>query len=126
MSAAINSVTYNGELEVVFYNGVKYVYENVPKNVAVGFIHAHSLGSYFNQNIKDRYFYRKVRTMKVDSSMINEVSYDNGNLTILFKTGGEYVYSGVPENIYNSFISAPSKGRYFLSNIKNRYNYVRK
>ena len=126
MSTAINSVTYNGELEVVFYNGVKYVYENVPKNIAVGFKNAHSLGSYFNQNIKDRYFYRKVRTMKVDSSMINEVSYDNGNLTVLFKTGGEYVYSGVPENIYNSFISAPSKGRYFLSNIKNRYNYVRK
>jgi len=63
--------------------------------------------------------------MKVQSSTISEISHDGKNLTVVFNNGREYVYEGVPTNIYEAFAKAESKGRYFHENINYRYNYTR-
>lgn len=61
----------------------------------------------------------------VTSSLIDELSYENGILVVYFKRGSVYVYVNVPENVFNDFLNAESKGRYFLNNIKERYVYTK-
>lgn len=63
--------------------------------------------------------------IKVNSSDINAVDYDyqRKTLTILFHSGGKYEYYNVPLNVYNSLLSAESKGRYFDKFIKHYYQY---
>ena len=61
--------------------------------------------------------------MKVQSSMISEINYGEKRLTVVFNNGSEYVYEGVPVNIYEDFSKAESKGKYFHKNINYRYNY---
>lgn len=70
----------------------------------------------------------------VDSSLISAVAYktklympgdaDNsvGDLHIKFKTGGTYRYSSVPITLLIKFLEAESQGKYFLQNIKPKYN----
>lgn len=55
--------------------------------------------------------------MKVQSSTISEINYDGKLLTVTFNNGREYVYEGVPANIYEGFSKAESKGKYFHENI---------
>lgn len=57
------------------------------------------------------------------STMISEVEYDEENklLKLKFAKGGWYEYKEVPKNIYNDLIGAESIGKYFLANIKNKY-----
>lgn len=63
--------------------------------------------------------------MKVQSSTISEINYDGKLLTVSFVNGREYVYEGVPANIYEAFTQADSKGKYLHENINYRYNYTR-
>ena len=63
--------------------------------------------------------------MKVQSSMISEINYGEKRLTVVFNNGSEYVYEGVPVNIYEDFSKAESKGKYFHENINYRYKYSR-
>ena len=63
--------------------------------------------------------------MKVQSSTISEINYDGKLLTVTFNNGREYVYEGVPVNIYEGFSKAESKGKYFHENINHRYTYSR-
>ena len=58
---------------------------------------------------------------RVDSTDIASVGYADGILNIRFHSGGLYRYSNVPLAIYQSLISASSKGKYFHANIKGRY-----
>ncbi len=46
-------------------------------------------------------------------------------LQVEFIVGSIYQYENVPETVYQEFLTAPSYGRYFESNIKNKY-HVRK
>ena len=70
-----------------------------------------------NKNRKEQ---KKVNVEKTDD---NE---DDGKLlTVTFNNGREYVYEGVPVNIYEDFSKAESKGKYFHENINYRYNYSR-
>lgn len=59
-------------------------------------------------------------TQKVESSAINEVSYDKETkiLRIQFKHGAEYDYPDVPEYEFKNLVCAPSIGRYYNTNIK--------
>lgn len=67
--------------------------------------------------------------MKVNSSTVKEIDREvvNGKifLKVTFNNGREYLYEGVPANIYEEFLLAPSKGRYLNENIVGRYNYTR-
>ncbi len=61
----------------------------------------------------------------VQSREIAIVGYDaeSSTLEIVFRRGGVYHYSGVPEETYRELMSAPSRGTYFSSHIKNQYLY---
>lgn len=60
---------------------------------------------------------------KVDSSLISQVKYDAATqeLTIEMTSGGDYVYTAVPQDIYKAFMSAPSKGQFYNTNIKGKF-----
>ena len=66
--------------------------------------------------------------MKVNSSTISEIDREviKGELflKITFTSGAEYLYQGVPANVYEAFLMAPSKGKFFHENIAGRYNYT--
>lgn len=61
----------------------------------------------------------------VTSSNIKSVGHDDLNavLEVEFNTGRVYRYSGVSRFVFNDFLGAPSKGRYFHSQIKGVFEY---
>jgi len=62
-SSNLASVGYDSAtrtLHVEFKSGAVYEYYDVPEAEYQGLIDAPSKGSYFHQNIKDRYRYRKI------------------------------------------------------------------
>ena len=64
--------------------------------------------------------------IKVDSTLLSEVGYDPDleKLTVIFKkTGGRYVYSGVPQETYDAMMAAGSVGGYFLKNVKPKFPF---
>lgn len=48
------------ELEILFVTGRRYLYADVPPEVAEAFRAAFAKGPYFNRNIRDRYPYREL------------------------------------------------------------------
>lgn len=42
-------------------------------------------------------------------------------LQVEFIVGSIYQYENVPETVYREFLTAPSYGRFFETNIKNKY-----
>jgi lysyl-tRNA synthetase class 2 len=62
-SIAIRTFRYNSaerELQVTFVTGRRYIYADVPSDVASAFRAALSKGTFFNSEIRDRYAYREV------------------------------------------------------------------
>lgn len=61
----------------------------------------------------------------VDSSNLVSVGYDvpSGLLEVEFRSGGVYQYHDIPEDIYQSLMTAHSKGQYFHDNIMNQYDF---
>lgn len=59
----------------------------------------------------------------VNSSNLNSVGYASNTLEIEFKSGGIYQYYYVPEIVYRNLLSAPSLGKFFHYNIKEKYPY---
>lgn len=62
------------------------------------------------------------------SSVLDLIDYRQiGNgLTILditFKTGQVYRYYGVPNDVFNNFINADSKGSFFSEKIRTNYRF---
>ena len=66
--------------------------------------------------------------IKVESSNIDAIGYDHGDLYVRFK-GGEgknnriYVYYDVPEHFFKEILEAESKGKYLNQNIKGKFTY---
>jgi hypothetical protein len=52
--------------------------------------------------------------------------YDAGRkrLDLRFRAGSTYSYLGVPPDVFEAFIAAPSKGSFFASHIRDRYLFV--
>ncbi|MBK6659502.1 MAG: KTSC domain-containing protein [Proteobacteria bacterium] len=63
----------------------------------------------------------------VTSTNILSVGYDPDQeiLEIEFISGTVYQYSGVPNAVYEGILTADSKGKYFHSNVKNAYAFVK-
>ena len=63
----------------------------------------------------------------VDSSNIASIGYDPGSQTLQveFQGGSVYQYFDVPESVFQEFLSASSKGRFFHANIKGSFRYAR-
>ena len=52
------------------------------------------------------------------SSNISEIGYGDGLLRVRFKNGNLYEYKGVTTETYDKFKSSPSKGKFFITNIR--------
>ena len=61
------------------------------------------------------------------STAIEHISYDEATreLRVTFAGGGAYTYYQVPRQVYAALRAAPSKGQYFNTNIKDRYDFSR-
>jgi hypothetical protein len=61
----------------------------------------------------------------VDSSNVEAIGYDQTaqEIHVRFLSGDTYVYHGVPQEIFDELMSAPSKGSYLNRVIKPNYGY---
>jgi KTSC domain len=61
----------------------------------------------------------------VNSSAIALIGYDEDDRTlhVTFTSGRGYEFYGVPIGVYESFMGASSKGRFFNQVIKDKYSY---
>lgn len=71
----------------------------------------------------------EIQDEAIHSNCFHKVAYNfkTNNLTVQFKQkgkkGGVYAYSGVSQELYSKFVSSESLGRFFLKNIKPRFNF---
>jgi KTSC domain-containing protein len=63
--------------------------------------------------------------MQVDSGHIEDVSWQDGTLYIVFKDQSKYAYADVPSGVFQEFLAAPSKSQFFRTEIKGVYEYER-
>jgi hypothetical protein len=65
--------------------------------------------------------------VQVSSANFKAVGYDSKSKTlrIVFIASEIYDYYNVPESVYDAFMTAASKGRYYLTNICKRYPHNR-
>ena len=67
------------------------------------------------------------RRTKLDSEHIQSAGFKNGNLFIRFTSGPEiYVYSDVPEKLYNNFLAAKSHGKFFRQHIRDVFPFTKR
>ena len=68
-----------------------------------------------------------MRRVAVDSSALSAVGYDPATnvLELEFVEGDVYRYFAVPRRIHRELLAAESLGRYFLTNIRDRYRHQR-
>ena len=58
------------------------------------------------------------------SSFVSAIAYDHDNADLYVTlTHGSYVYHGVPNLVFEKFLAADSKGKYFNTTIKDFYSY---
>ena len=62
-----------------------------------------------------------------ESKLLASAAYDAGKNTLYlrFRSGEVYRYFEFPEEQYRDFLGAESRGRYFLSHIRNHFPYER-
>jgi hypothetical protein len=67
------------------------------------------------------------RPVAVESSAIEAVTYDPkmSSLDVRFKRGTSYRYGCVSPETYKAFLDADSKGRFFVSKIRNAHPFMR-
>jgi len=65
----------------------------------------------------------KVKLEEANSSALKDFGYDEitSTLIVTFPGGSEYHHYGVPVGVYNKMKEAESKGKFYSSDIKNRY-----
>jgi hypothetical protein len=64
----------------------------------------------------------------VESSLIKEVGYDAATkllTVVLVQNDEKYLYKNVPEDIYAALMAAESKGKYFVENIKGKFEFTK-
>jgi hypothetical protein len=66
---------------------------------------------------------KKVRRPNMPSSVIRSFLYDpeTSELWITFVSGRRYVYADVPQDAFDAFKAAPSRGAFFNSEIRDDY-----
>lgn len=63
------------------------------------------------------------KMIRVQSSDVHSIGYECGTLYVRFLNGGLYAYDGVPEDVFEAFLNAPSKGKFVHQRLKGRYRY---
>ena len=61
--------------------------------------------------------------IKVKSSNIDKVAYDEGSLYVEYVSGGLYRYLDVPKEKYDALLESDSKGRFMNGIIKENQKY---
>ena len=63
-----------------------------------------------------------VENLELNSSVLQRASFNSetSELVVQFKNGRDYTYI-VPIDLWNSFKEAPSKGNFFVKNIKGKF-----
>jgi len=66
-----------------------------------------------------------ITEQEVVSSQFKKVKYDSESkiLIITFNNDKRYEYKDVPQSTFDSLMSAESAGKYFIANIKTKYQY---
>ena len=61
------------------------------------------------------------------SSNVKLVGYDvhGASLYVVFRNGGRYKYTGVPQEVFDAFLGSASKGGYHAHFVKGRFPYSR-
>jgi len=64
--------------------------------------------------------------IKIKSSNIHSIQYfyDDHNLEVGFNSGKLYIYHQVPEELFDQFTAAESKGTFFRKNIRGKFSYL--
>jgi len=62
----------------------------------------------------------------VDSAAIQRIDYDAAarELSVTFAGGNAYKYYRVPRGVYESFLKSNSKGLFFNTYIRDRYDFA--
>jgi hypothetical protein len=62
---------------------------------------------------------------QIESSNLVETEYDTATkkLVVEFKNGAKYEYEDVPHQLYTSFRSSESQGKFFNSEISKKFKY---
>ena len=63
-SSNLKRVSYNSrshEMLIQFQSGAVYQYWDVPGNISQGLIQSDSPGKFFNQNVRNRFNYKRVK-----------------------------------------------------------------
>lgn len=68
-----------------------------------------------------------INRLAVDSTNLASVGYDRDArvLEVEFRTGSIYRYRAVPADVFADLMSAPSKGRFFAREIRDKYQFQR-
>jgi hypothetical protein len=61
----------------------------------------------------------------IESSLIQSIGYDEARqvLQIEFKRGEVRDYKNIPKQLHHQFITAESKGKFYLKHIREKFNY---
>lgn len=60
----------------------------------------------------------------VQSSDLGEVAHDGSDLLVRFHSGGSGRYLGVPRDVFDELLAAPSKGKFLHARLKPRFTWV--
>jgi hypothetical protein len=74
-STVIKSFSYDaerGDLEVLFVTGRRYLYHDVPAEVAAAMKRAFAKGEFFNAEIRDRYRFTKLEPSSDNARNVTE------------------------------------------------------
>lgn len=66
-----------------------------------------------------------LKWVAVESRLFTSAAYrrEKHELYLRFQDGNIYRYFDCPQQCYNDFLAAESKGRYFARNIRNQFRY---
>lgn len=62
----------------------------------------------------------QIERFAIDSSSIKTIGYSNGTLVVGFSSGHLYAYA-VPQDVFEAFAAAESKGKHFAAHIKGKF-----
>lgn len=65
------------------------------------------------------------RIIKVSSSVIDKLGYDNKKLYIQFSSGSSYVYRDVDESVFEKLATSDSIGRCYNNTVRGEYESSR-
>mgnify|MGYP000005478822 FL=1 len=67
----------------------------------------------------------QIDEISVMSSWIADLDYEEGAVNLTLNNGRRYRVLGVPEGMFRQWVKAPSKGKYWHSDIRGNYRVSR-